>query len=897
MEPEKYLNQKYQKESSGHCQILHKINNNASNSNTISVVPSSDTNELTLSTSSNISHLINPPDTSSFYLDEINLEHSMGVPVVNLTNGNENMLGFTNSNFLHLQQPIQVGVNECRETSIQTTSSIEHESQRSNNATGNNEGGSTTVQLGNSNIDPEFAAQNHSPSTSTVTMDYISTPQQHLFSNNNQSHSINLIPAFVNEEGSSITTLNSMVHMEDKSTSNNIQNELSMMENVSDDVSSHKSMIQVPTSIAASTFTTLQPLDYHFIETNKRANSDLLAINSHESASKSFIDVGEKFGPSQFCSETDSRLLQMIYLQPKSFNDNTNGVFPHGNSEMTTTDLLAPTCHVTASSASLPPSPSVQVCLDCGNQIPSTSSNRNSGCPLHETTYNLHANDLNTIPTTIPGFINIRGKCGPNINYQEERKIEMQQMISKSSNEKEVLLSSCQQGSDGITNQLAIPSSSLLSGNTPCQTSASSSAVFHVIKDTLITNGSEPLKKALLSALGTPSLPEYSKVQKRSDLIPSSSRQDNAISENTKYRVVTSQKDQDEALDLRGQQNHEIVALSNTVQVVAPHHETSNPVENKEDRYVRISEDNSKLAGSRTMDKGGLSVDDKSIGSITTGENPMFTMAPISINGTTSNASLPEVNQIPCQNMSSNPETGYEHMPQYVILQTQNIQQNGKKYDDALSRTIYVNEKDSNACSSPNERILLGAVERSSYRNLECVEKKSDKKVENISWEDPQNPNLNEAQTINKNISASLIKDPEQGKKNYNIVKNKRTLKQPDTNEIKDDFDIEEDHLLKFSVRDLNKILHGMPKHKQRMLKQKRRTLKNRGYAQNCRSKRMVARQDLEVTNTTLHQNMQNMISELTNAKKQCEMLRELLQKEQREKKQLEDIVRLLQGS
>ena len=112
-----------------------------------------------------------------------------------------------------------------------------------------------------------------------------------------------------------------------------------------------------------------------------------------------------------------------------------------------------------------------------------------------------------------------------------------------------------------------------------------------------------------------------------------------------------------------------------------------------------------------------------------------------------------------------------------------------------------------------------------------------------------------------------------------------------------DDIDIAEDHLLKFSVRDLNKILHGMPKHKQKMLKQKRRTLKNRGYAQNCRSKRMVARQDLEVTNSTLHQNMQNLMNELTNTKKQCEVLKELLHKEQQEKKRLEDVVRLMQGT
>ncbi|XP_076663816.1 maf family bZIP transcription factor traffic jam isoform X1 [Andrena cerasifolii] len=90
--------------------------------------------------------------------------------------------------------------------------------------------------------------------------------------------------------------------------------------------------------------------------------------------------------------------------------------------------------------------------------------------------------------------------------------------------------------------------------------------------------------------------------------------------------------------------------------------------------------------------------------------------------------------------------------------------------------------------------------------------------------------------------------------------------------------------LMSLSVRELNKRLHGCPREEVSQvvrLKQKRRTLKNRGYAQNCRSKRLQQRHDLETTNRNLQNELQRLKVELARVqqerdlyKQRCEILR-----------------------
>ncbi|XP_022255626.1 uncharacterized protein LOC111088831 [Limulus polyphemus] len=66
------------------------------------------------------------------------------------------------------------------------------------------------------------------------------------------------------------------------------------------------------------------------------------------------------------------------------------------------------------------------------------------------------------------------------------------------------------------------------------------------------------------------------------------------------------------------------------------------------------------------------------------------------------------------------------------------------------------------------------------------------------------------------------------------------------------DSHLNDELLIHMSVRELNKRLHGYSREEVALIKRKRRTLKNRGYAQNCRTKRLSQRHEIEGKNRLL---------------------------------------------
>jgi len=95
----------------------------------------------------------------------------------------------------------------------------------------------------------------------------------------------------------------------------------------------------------------------------------------------------------------------------------------------------------------------------------------------------------------------------------------------------------------------------------------------------------------------------------------------------------------------------------------------------------------------------------------------------------------------------------------------------------------------------------------------------------------------------------------------------------------RNDIGLSDQELVTMSTKEINKLLKKkcIDKDRQKELKQERRTLKNRGYAANCRVKRETEEKTLEKRNDKLKYDMKCKMSAIEEARKETELLKRRL--------------------
>ena len=118
------------------------------------------------------------------------------------------------------------------------------------------------------------------------------------------------------------------------------------------------------------------------------------------------------------------------------------------------------------------------------------------------------------------------------------------------------------------------------------------------------------------------------------------------------------------------------------------------------------------------------------------------------------------------------------------------------------------------------------------------------------------------ATPVIQEMPASTMKIPQSSQQSYAYtdLSHRPTHEKQDTENHQ--IVLTEEELAEMPVKDLNALLRGLPESEILKLKQKRRTIKNRGYAQTSRTKRTTQKTVLEIEKTCLEKELGTLVRE-----------------------------------
>ena len=856
----------------------------SSSCSNISVVPP-DASDSIVTTRTPTNHL--HPDTSSFYLDEFSLEPLQPTPTVAVSNcvsGETLTLTSLNLDQLHQSLPM-ASIESCN-----SSGGIDDTPLMREDAVSYAIRAATCTLAPLNNIQSEENSTTRSillPTTSNLS-DFLHPPPHSQLNAHHQNEELNF-------------NIQSLPYLQPLSSSTFDTGDISKIPE------ENTSSVKHTMAATTSTFANLQPIPLQSFTHNQAARHDITDSPAKlnecapsyiktggggraDSSTEVFLTTGSNNGitnasvsanPPGLCSTTtgisSAASLKTINIPCPSSDDHSN--------EITYVDLIS-----TIPEVNLPTTLISHVCMDCGNSVEAIGNNA-AECPTHTNANTIRAlANLSYIgrpnPTATTTFLGIN-------NNSNERNALQYNEVKESSGTN---VTPFQLGRDIAATDITEMGNHSLASSQIGQNSAllqPAPTVFHVINDTLITCASQPPLKRPIVPVSNTATASNSALLNNISFLRSTKHQEPNKEPLSRY--------QEQALDLRGQSQDPISLSSTNTNSTSNVRNLNSNIETQLRINMNVGSSSSPQVIEYIDQTDSTSwMDRVELNSIPIMGNSLTDLATVPLASSSS-----EMDTQQMQYSSKHAPTNYQQQPHCILVSENHPRQDNHIRDYSLDNLGIKNIGDTPDRKSNLVHPHLNNNNDTGVYHQNLSDNNSYNKTVHeqghISYATmqgkPNSVSPMDSEKEKENNGSQKLREEDNFNDQYNENNNDNDSSGDEEDNIDGQLSMSDENLLRLSVRDLNKMLHGLPKNKQQVLKQKRRTLKNRGYAQNCRSKRTVARQDLEVTNNTLHKSMQDLVTELSNTKKERDLLKELLYKEKMDKKRLEELVISSRGS